>query len=141
MPRILVIDDDDMVRSTIKAILERAGHEVTLAVDGEDGLRQFQRQGCDLVVCDIFMPNKEGIATLRELRHLDAAVPVITMTGGSPSAGRTGPSAYADYLNMSTLLGATRTIHKPFRASELIALVQECLDEKKPPAPPSPGGS
>jgi len=133
MPRILVIDDDDMVRGTIKAILERAGHEVTLAVDGEDGLRQFQRQSCDLVVCDIFMPNKEGIATLRELRQLDAAVPVITMTGGSPSAGRTGPSA-SDYLTMSTLLGATRTIHKPFRASELIALVQECLAEKVPPS-------
>jgi DNA-binding response OmpR family regulator len=135
MPRILVIDDDDMVRGTIKAILERAGHEVTLAVDGEDGLRQFQRQPCDLVVCDIFMPNKEGIATLRELRQVDAAVPVITMTGGSPSAGRTGPSAYADYLNMSTLLGATRTIHKPFRASELIALVQACLEGTKPRPP------
>ncbi len=134
MPRILVIDDDDMVRGTVKAILERAGHEVTLAVDGEDGLRQFECQRCDLVVCDIFMPNKEGIATLRELRNLDAAIPVITMTGGSPTAGRTGPTAYADYLNMSTLLGATRTIHKPFHATELIALVQECLDEKKPPS-------
>jgi len=133
MPKILVIDDDDMVRGTIKAILERAGHEVTLAVDGEDGLRQFQREACDLVVCDIFMPNKEGIATLRELRNLDATIPVITMTGGSPTAGRTGPSPYADYLNMSTLLGATRTIHKPFRATELTALVQECLDERKPP--------
>jgi DNA-binding response OmpR family regulator len=133
MRRILVIDDDDMVRGTIKAILERAGYEVTLAVDGEDGLRQFQQQPCDLVVCDIFMPNKEGIATLRELRHLDAAVPVITMTGGSPSAGRTGPTAHADYLNMSTLLGATRTIHKPFRATELVSLVKECLDQKTPP--------
>lgn len=132
MPRILVIDDDEMVRGTIKAILERAGHEVVLAVDGDDGLQQFQRQVCDLVLCDIFMPNKEGIATLRELRHLDAAVPVITMTGGSPSAGRTGPSAYADYLNMSTMLGATRTLHKPFRANELVSLVRECLDERKP---------
>ncbi len=63
-----------------------------------------------------------------------AAVPVITMTGGSPSAGRTGPSAYADYLTISTLPGATRTIHKPFRASEPIALVQECLAEKISPS-------
>jgi CheY-like chemotaxis protein len=130
MPKILVIDDDDMVRGTIKAILERAGHDVTLAIDGEDGLRQFQREPFDLVVCDIFMPHKEGIATLRELRDLDAAIPVITMTGGSPGGSRAGPTAYADYLNMSTLLGATRAIHKPFRASELITLVQECLDEK-----------
>ena len=120
-----------MVRGTIKAILERAGHEVILAIDGEDGLRQFQRQPCDLVVCDIFMPNKEGIATLRELRNLDAAIPVITMTGGSPAGGQTGPTAHADYLNMSTLLGATRAIHKPFRATELITMVQECLDEKR----------
>jgi CheY-like chemotaxis protein len=69
---------------------------VSLAAEGQDGLRQFQRQPCDLVVCDIFMPNKDGIATLRELHRLDAALPVITMTGGSPSA-RPEPSASADY--------------------------------------------
>lgn len=133
MARILIVDDDEMVRGTIKAILERAGHDVVMAVDGEDGLRQFQQVGCDLVVCDIFMPNKEGISTLRDLRSLDGSIPIITMTGGSPSAGRSGPSAHADYLTMSTMLGATGTLHKPFRANELIALVDQCLAAKKAP--------
>ena len=131
MARILVVDDDEMVRGTIKAILERAGHDVVLAVDGEDALRQFQQAGCDLVVCDIFMPNKEGISTLRDLRRLDVTMPIITMTGGSPGAGRSGPSAHADYLSMSTMLGATGTLNKPFRANELIALVDQCLAAKK----------
>jgi CheY-like chemotaxis protein len=135
MPGILVIDDDDMVRGTIKAILERAGHEVILAVDGEDGLRQFQRQPCDLVLCDIFMPNKEGIATLRELRQLRCRPRDYDDRRRSPSAGRTGPTAYAIISTCPPLLGATRTIHKPFRATELIGLVQECLDERMPSAP------
>ncbi len=60
MPRILVIDDDELVRGTTKAVLERTGHEVTLAVDGEDGLRQFQREFCDLVVCDSPWPRQSS---------------------------------------------------------------------------------
>ena len=60
MPRILVIDDDELVRSTTKAILERTSHEVTLAVDGEDGLRQFQRKFCDRVVCDSPWPRQSS---------------------------------------------------------------------------------
>jgi DNA-binding response OmpR family regulator len=134
MPRILVIDDDEMIRKTIRAMLEASGHDVTVAVDGEDGLRRFRAQPFDLVVSDIFMPNKEGIATLRELRRIDAAVPVITMTGGSPSAGRLDAGG-VDYLTMSSMLGATRTIGKPFKASELTKLVDELLKQKKAEMP------
>lgn len=72
MARILVIDDDDLVRGTVEAMLEAGGHEATLAVDGEDGLRQFQRQPFDLVLCDVFMPQKEGLETVRELLRDDA---------------------------------------------------------------------
>jgi CheY-like chemotaxis protein len=66
MARILVIEDDELVRSTIKRILEPAGHAVSTAVDGDDGIRQFRAEPADLVLCDIFMPNKTGIATLKE---------------------------------------------------------------------------
>jgi CheY-like chemotaxis protein len=132
MALILVIDDDEMVRSTVKAMLESRGHAVAMAVDGEDGLRQLQQQPFDLVLCDIFMPNKDGIGTLREVRRADSAMPVIIMTGGSPNAGRIGERPDVDYLHMARLLGATRTIGKPFTIKQLIDLVNEALAEGKP---------
>jgi CheY-like chemotaxis protein len=132
MPLILVVDDDEMVRSTVKAMLESRGHEVAVAVDGEDGLRQLQKQSFDLVLCDIFMPNKDGIGTLREVRRVSADLPVIIMTGGSPNAGRIGERGDVDYLHMARLLGATRTIGKPFTIKQLIVLVDEALAEGKP---------
>jgi CheY-like chemotaxis protein len=132
MALILVIDDDEMVRSTVKAMLESRGHAVAVAVDGEDGLRQLQQQPFDLVLCDIFMPNKDGIGTLREVRRADSAMPVIIMTGGSPNAGRIGERTDVDYLHMARLLGATRTIGKPFTIKQLIDLVNEALAEGKP---------
>jgi CheY-like chemotaxis protein len=132
MALILVIDDDEMVRSTVKAMLESRGHAVAVAVDGEDGLRQLRQRPFDLVLCDIFMPNKDGIGMLREVRCADSALPVIIMTGGSPNAGRIGERTDVDYLDMARLLGATRTIGKPFTIKQLIDLVNEALAEGKP---------
>src|SRR5882672_6361100 len=126
MARILVIDDDDLIRGTVQTILASDGHEPVLAVDGEDGVRQFRRQRFDLVLCDVFMPHKEGLETVREIRQLSAGTPIISMTGGIPATdgdGRLDP----DFLRMSGALGATRTIAKPFRPRELLALVRECL--------------
>ena len=125
MAHILVIDDDELVRSTVRAMLESGGHETVLAVDGEDGLRQFQRQAFDLVLCDVFMPRKEGLETVREIRQISRDTPIISMTGSLPASegGRLDP----DFLRMSGALGATRTIAKPFRPRELLALVKECL--------------
>jgi CheY-like chemotaxis protein len=125
MARILVIDDDELVRGTVQVILASEGHESVLAVDGVDGVRQFQRQQFDLVLCDVFMPHKEGLETVREIRQLSAGAPIISMTGSIPTSdgGRLDP----DFLRMSGALGATRTIAKPFRPRELLALVRECL--------------
>ena len=126
MARILIIDDDELIRGTVQRILALAGHEPVLAVDGEDGIRQFHSQQFDLVLCDVFMPRKEGLETVREIRQLSARIPIISMTGSIPASdsGRLDP----DCLRMSGALGATRTIAKPFRPRELLALVRECLD-------------
>ena len=125
MARILVIDDDELIRGTVRTILASDGHEPVLAIDGEDGIRQFQRRPFDLVLCDVFMPHKEGLATMREIRQLSAATPIISMTGSIPTAGN--DQAHPDFLRVSGPLGATRTIAKPFRPSELLALVRKCL--------------
>jgi CheY-like chemotaxis protein len=127
MARILVIDDDDLVRRTVETMLRLAGHDVALAVDGVDGLRQFQTQPFDLVIADIFMPNKEGLETVRELRRITAQTPIITMTGSFPGPHRGGDLGNVDYLRMAQVFGATRTLSKPFSHRELLALVGECL--------------
>lgn len=125
--RILVIDDDELVRGTIGMMLEGAGYDVALAVNGQDGLRRFDDESFDLVICDIFMPVMEGFGTLRELRHRQPALPVIMMTGGSQNVFRIGSPASIDYLAMATQLSATSTIEKPFSGSQLLPLVQQCL--------------
>jgi CheY-like chemotaxis protein len=78
MARILVIEDDELVRATITTMLEDGGHSVAVPVDGNDGLLQFRRAPFDLVISDVFMPNKNGIEMLRELRQIDGDVPVIS---------------------------------------------------------------
>jgi CheY-like chemotaxis protein len=114
------------MRRVIDIMLKHAGHDTALAVDGHDALLQFRQQRFDLVICDVFMPNKEGLATLRELRRLNPTVPVIMMSRGAPSTSYLGIER-ADYLEMAKRLGATRTIKKPFKYSQLNRLVRECL--------------
>jgi CheY-like chemotaxis protein len=127
MPRILLIDDDDAVRIAITAMLQSAGHEVAVAADGLEGLDQVRQQRFDLVLCDIFMPRLDGIATLTELRRLDDKVPVVMMTAGSPLAARIGRRENTDYLALARSLGATETIEKPFRFGQLTGLVDQVL--------------
>jgi CheY-like chemotaxis protein len=126
MARILVIDDDWAVRRTIEAILGAAGHSAAMAGDGEDGIAQFRQAPCDLVLCDIFMPKKSGIGTLRSLREMSGSVPIVMMSGGAPRQGRLGVE-FIDYLELARMYGATDTIAKPFKAAELIAVVERAL--------------
>ena len=83
MARILVIDDYEPFRASVKDFLEANGYDVAVAVDGEDGIRQFELRPFDLVVCDVFMPKKEGMETIRDLRQISAGTPIISVTGRS----------------------------------------------------------
>jgi DNA-binding NtrC family response regulator len=126
MALVLVIDDEEDVRRVVEVMLKNAGHDAVQAVDGNDALRQFRRQHFELVICDVFMPDKEGIETLKELRELDPTVPIIMMSGDAPTAYFWG-AMHRDYLAMAKAMGATRTLEKPFKYSQLIRLVHECL--------------
>jgi DNA-binding NtrC family response regulator len=126
MALVLVIDDEKDVRRVVEVMLKNAGHDAVQAVDGNDALRQFRRQHFELVICDVFMPDKEGIETLKELRELDPTVPIIMMSGEAPTAYFWG-ATHRDYLAMAKAMGATRTLEKPFKYSQLIRLVHECL--------------
>lgn len=120
MALLLVIDDNASVRHLVCEILTTDGHEIMEAADGEIGMRIVRAHTPALVLTDIFMPNKEGIETIREIRALVPSARIIAMTGSDPRHERL-------YLGAAMALGADATLKKPFRASELRDVVTGLL--------------
>lgn len=121
MARILVIDDEVQVRTMLRQMLERSGYEVMDAEDGEGAIQLHREQPADLIITDIIMPGKEGIATISELLRNFPELKIIAISGG----GRIGPE---EYLDIARRLGAMRTLTKPIERKELLEAVQELLE-------------
>jgi two-component system, chemotaxis family, chemotaxis protein CheY len=123
MARILVIDDDPSLRRSMRKVLERSGHEVIEAEDGDKGMRLVREVHPDLVVTDLLMPEKEGIETIQELRAEFPEIPIVAVSGaGSVEEG--GP------LLDAQLFGADATLSKPFEVEELVQTVTRVLAGK-----------
>lgn len=122
MASVLIIDDDDMVRTMLLRTLARGGHDVTGARDGVEGVALFRRKPVDLVITDIFMPNQEGLATIMELRREAPGLRIIAISGG-------GARASLDVLPVAEALGAQKTLRKPFTPSDMLGAVREVLGE------------
>jgi DNA-binding response OmpR family regulator len=125
MARILVVDDDDVLRGALRVVLEAAGYDVLDAGDGEAGLRLQREQGADLVLVDIFMPKRDGLGVIQALRASDAQPKIVAMSGG----GHTGQR---EVLKSATAVGASRTLRKPFQPRELLTAIREVLNESRP---------
>ena len=123
MARILVIDDDPDIRGLLETALNLAGHEVISAADGVQGLSRNRTTPADLVIVDIFMPEKEGIETIMEMHQEWPALPIIAMSGGGASGNR-------NFLAQALQLGATRAVQKPFDYTDVLAMVAELLGER-----------
>jgi CheY-like chemotaxis protein len=122
MAKILVIDDDVIVRETIIQILEDRGYQVVSAEDGKRGIASFRSEKPDLVITDIIMPEKEGIQTITEIRRERPDAKVIAISGG----GRIGNT---DFLKIAQKLGASDVIAKPFDPDDFLTRVSRCLGE------------
>jgi len=123
MARILVVDDDALVRATIRLTLERAKHAVIEAGDGRSALAAVAAAGAepvDLVVTDVIMPELDGIGLVTELRKSYPSLRIVAVSGG----GRTGN---LDYLRMAKALGAHAILPKPFTPEQLVAAVDAAL--------------
>jgi len=118
MPRILIIDDDVAVRTTVRHLLERAGYQIVEAGDGREGSRMLD--GVDLVITDLLMPEVDGVDLLGMIRREGRTVPVIAMSGG-------GKVDSKSYLDVAKALGAFATIAKPFELEHLLSTVRDAL--------------
>jgi CheY-like chemotaxis protein len=120
MARILIIDDEDLVRGTLCQYLEAAGHELLVAENGQQGIEMYKANRPDLVISDVHMPTKEGISTLVELRRLNIDTKIIMMSGGARSGN-------TDSLELAKQLGAAGILRKPFRRALLLEMVDRVL--------------
>lgn len=117
---ILIIDDDDLFRRSLRLMLERGGYTVVEAQEGAEGIRHYRGQKFDVVITDLIMPGKEGLETIRELRSGDRGVRIIAMSGGGRVDSR-------DYLPLAKALGAQHILDKPFSDQELFAAIDAVL--------------
>ena len=118
MTRVLVIEDEDMVRITIKQILEKEGYEVEVAPNGKIGLEQQEANPADIVVTDIIMPEKDGVETTIEVRSRFPETKIVAVSGG----GRV--------RNLSFLEHAKQVLPKPFTREELLGAIAMTYDEE-----------
>lgn len=124
MAAILVIDDEPLVCEMLYEVLTGAGHEVAVAADGSKAIKLMQKRPVDLVITDIFMPEKDGLATIEELRRTHPDAKIIAISGGSRIRE-------ADVLKWAAELGAAYTFQKPLAWPELLAAIDDCLKDKK----------
>jgi CheY-like chemotaxis protein len=112
--KILVIDDDHLVRYTLSKILSSNGYEVVTASDGRRGMAVLRAEHPDVVITDIIMPEQEGIDTIIQIRRERPATKIIAISGG-------GRIRNIDFLDMAQSLGASEVLAKPFEADELLS--------------------
>ena len=125
MARVLVIDDEELICEMLEDALTAAGHEVAVAPDGRRGVQLLQGQAVDLIIADIFMPEKDGLETIVELRRTHGAAKIIAISGGSKIRN-------ADVLRWAGELGASHTFRKPIDWGGFLAAVDECLGANGP---------
>jgi len=120
MKNILIIDDEDDFRVMLAQMLRTAGYAVTAASDGMQGMKEFEKRRPDLIITDIFMPEKEGLSTIMDAKKSDPSVKIIAMSGG-------GRVWNMDALPTAITLGADAALYKPFHQEEFLCLVSQLL--------------
>jgi DNA-binding response OmpR family regulator len=128
MASILLVEDDDELRTMLKDLLTRSGYDVSQAPDGTRVCDLHQQHRFDLVITDVVMPDIDGLAVIMELRRIDQNVRIIAMSGERQGRAE-------DYLRIAQKLGAQLTLVKPFSNQEFLAAVRLTLETKTPSDP------
>lgn len=122
MAKILIVEDDEAFRETLRRSAEQLGHQVAVAANGNKALAAFEEFPADLVITDLLMPDKDGFETIRELRKRYKRVRYIAISGG-------GKIEAARYLELAEQLGAWQTLAKPFTRDQLEAAITHVLSQ------------
>jgi DNA-binding response OmpR family regulator len=131
MAKILLIDDDELLRRVLSKALEYAGHTIIQAADGQQGIELARATGVELVITDLVMPVREGVETILQLRRERPALPIIAISGDHSNSKL--------YLEIAAKIGAKRILSKPFAPAELLKLVDSVLASGDPSGAQSPG--
>ncbi len=124
MKKVLVVDDDDLVRATVSAMLGALSFEVVEAPSGKEALQLVSDAHFDLIVTDLFMPEFDGLELILKIREMASDTPIILMTGGGkyfPS----GSEGLDDLTTSAEFFGASFVINKPFRKADLEKIVDQ----------------
>ena len=117
MSLILVVDDEEFIRTLIKEVLDRQGHTVITASSGREAFELCHERSFDLLITDLAMPDMDGLELIRSLRKVHKDLPILAISGAFN--GR--------FLKVATTLGAVGTLDKPFTLVELLAVVDKSL--------------
>lgn len=115
--RILVVDDHAFFREAVKSVLQQLGHAVAGAVNGADAVAQLEAEFFDVVLVDVFMPEKDGLETIMDLRSRFPEIRIVAMSGG-------GVAHAEDALKLAAQLGAAQVLKKPFTQADLVAVLE-----------------
>jgi CheY-like chemotaxis protein len=118
--RILLADDDEVLRAVQADFLRRFGFEVQVAEDGQAAMKMLTQTSVDLVITDMVMPGSDGVEVIRHIRKMYPALKIIAISGG-------GATKRELLLDIARVLGVTRTLEKPFTMTALLKAVQEVL--------------
>jgi CheY-like chemotaxis protein len=129
MSAVLVVDDIDVVRLTLRKFLERGGHKVTECASADEAEDLLRRWTPDVVVTDLWMPGRNGLSLISALRQRHTHLPVIAITGGAPGMAQTSS------LNEAEAAGADRVLMKPVGMQELLSCVRDVLDRNTVASP------
>jgi len=124
MAKILIVDDDRLVRETAQTIFRAKGHEVTAVADGTSGIQAARHGAFDVVIVDVFMPGVDGLQVIGAIREAHPRLPMIAASGFM--FGGDCP-AMPNFDAMAHEAGATATLYKPFRADELLRAIESAL--------------
>jgi CheY-like chemotaxis protein len=121
-PKVLIIEDDRMLRLTLAAYLEDCGYGVVEANHGVQGMAVFAQEHPDVVVCDLRMPELDGFGVLAQLRQQSPATPVVIVTGTGDTGAKTEALA----------AGARACFLKPINdLGELTAVIQQAWEQAR----------
>jgi CheY-like chemotaxis protein len=138
--RVLLVDDEEAVAKGFARALEAAGYETEHAGNGLEALRALERSRFDAMVTDVFMPERDGLEAIREVRRLYPEMGIVAVSGGF------GTTDVAVWLKVARALGARCVLKKPVSNADLLQAVSDTLstasasdaNPRAPPESPSP---